>query len=200
MPFWSRNSNYSLLLVRERLSLSAGLFLNVATTVFSVCNLSRNRCHLTRVLSKEKGLFQEFPVFTGISVLGSLSAQGHLWLMAVRLVTLCPTRAGAAGKSSTFWSAGWTTAAREGTVRKNPLSQKQRAALRSGGGFSPRPTRVKPAWLCCVDISTTVECVSRLWFVSASYRLSHAKPSRLSGNTSANSSFVLHWQVLLNWN
>ena len=91
MPFWSRNCSYNLLLVRERLSLSPGLFLNVATTVFSVCNLSRNRYHLTRALSKEKGLFQEFPVFTDISFPRSLSAQGHLWLLGAGLVT-CQSR------------------------------------------------------------------------------------------------------------
>lgn len=61
MPFWCRNSNYNLLLVRERLILPPGLFLNVATTVFSVYNLSRNRHHLARTLSKREAPFSGIP-------------------------------------------------------------------------------------------------------------------------------------------
>lgn len=111
----------------------------MATTVLAVCNLPRNRCHLTRVLSQEKGLFQEFPLFAGISLVRSLSAQGHLWLLAVRMVTPVRSsgrRAAPSGAQAEPQRLG------EGMRDGNLLSQKPRALLRSGELF-PRPSGVK---------------------------------------------------------
>lgn len=73
-----------MLLARERLTLPLGLFLNVITTVLAVCNLFRNRYLLTRALSKEKDLFQEFPL---LSLALALSPR-TLVAAVLRLVTL----------------------------------------------------------------------------------------------------------------
>lgn len=146
-----------MLLVREQLSLPPGLFLNVATTVLSVCNLPRNRHHLTRTLKQREEPFSGIPTLHRRCVWRSLSAQGHLWLLAVSSVSPVLPEWARAAPSGAQVAPQWL---REGTAQT--YAHKTQGLCRPGQGVLPRPTGANPAWSCCVDIPATMECASCL--------------------------------------
>lgn len=181
------------MLVREQLSLPPGLFLNVATTVLSVCNLSRNRHHLTRTLSKEKSLFQEFPLFTGVAFGDHFQPKDTCgcWRSA-QWAQCCRS-----GREQHLPEHRWLHSG-SGRGQHKPTLTKPKVCAGQDREFSQgqlEPIQHGPAvWTSLPPWSVRLACSLCLHLIT------HAESNHLSGNSSVNSSFVLQWQVLLSSN